>query len=55
MLLEGEIAPYFLRFGSVEYLHNEDGNRNDLCGQCGCAIDRDRKYNEDSGKIEEEE
>ncbi|MBQ3184156.1 MAG: hypothetical protein IJB57_10900 [Clostridia bacterium] len=25
--------------GSGEYLHNEDGNRNGYCGQCGQAID----------------
>jgi len=24
--------------GSGEYLHNEDGNRNKFCGQCGTAI-----------------
>ena len=24
--------------GSGEYLHNEDGNRNRYCGQCGRAI-----------------
>lgn len=24
--------------GSGEYLHNEDGNRNSFCGQCGQAI-----------------
>ena len=24
--------------GSGEYLHNEDGNRNNYCGQCGKAI-----------------
>lgn len=27
------------RCGSGEYLHNEDGNRNDFCGQCGQRID----------------
>lgn len=27
------------RCGSGEYLHNEDGNRNSFCGQCGQAID----------------
>lgn len=27
--------------GSGEYLHNEDGNRNAFCGQCGQAIDWD--------------
>lgn len=25
--------------GSGEYLYNEDGNRNDFCGQCGQRID----------------
>lgn len=27
------------RCGSGEYLHNEDGNRNDYCGQCGQKIE----------------
>lgn len=27
------------RCGSGEYLHNEDGNRNEFCGQCGQRID----------------
>ena len=27
------------RCGSGEYLHNEDGNQNAFCGQCGQAID----------------
>lgn len=27
--------------GSGEFLHNEDGNRNRYCGQCGQAIDWD--------------
>ena len=49
------IAPYCPRCKSAEYLHNEDGNRNDYCGQCGCAIDWDRTYNEDAGEIEEGE
>ncbi len=48
-------APYCPRCGSGEYLHNEDGNRNDYCGQCGCALDWERRYNEDTGKIEEGE
>lgn len=25
--------------GSGEWLHNEDGNENNFCGQCGQAID----------------
>lgn len=25
--------------GSGEYLYNEDGNRNNYCGQCGSKID----------------
>ena len=27
------------RCGSGEYLHNEDGNENEYCGQCGQRID----------------
>ena len=29
--------------GSVEYLHNEDGNLNKFCGQCGQALDWEGK------------
>ncbi len=43
------IAPYCPVCGSGEYLHNEDGNRNDFCGQCGCALDWEQTYNEDAG------
>ena len=25
--------------GSGEYLHNEDGNQNDYCGQCGQKLE----------------
>ena len=32
--------------GSGEYLHNEDGNRNRFCGQCGKAI----AWNEETDK-----
>lgn len=39
------IAPYCPRCGSGEYLHNEDGNKNDFCGQCGCALDWSQMYN----------
>ena len=28
--------------GSGEYLHNEDGNKNRFCGQCGQSITWDR-------------
>lgn len=27
------------RCGSGEYLHNEDGNQNDYCGQCGQKLE----------------
>ena len=27
------------RCGSGEYLHNEDGNEQNFCGQCGQAIE----------------
>lgn len=30
------------RCGSGEYLHNEDGNEQNYCGQCGQAIDWSR-------------
>ena len=33
------IAPYCPRCGSGEYLHNEDGNENNFCGQCGCTVE----------------
>lgn len=32
---------YCQRCGSGEYLENEDGNRNNYCGQCGQRIDWD--------------
>ena len=47
------IAPYCPRCGSGEYLHNEDGNENNFCGQCGCALDWSQMYNEDTEQIEE--
>ena len=34
---EGIIACQYC--GSGEYLYNEDGNRNNYCGQCGSKID----------------
>ncbi len=49
----GGIAPYCPTCGSGEYLHNEDGNKNDFCGQCGCALDWSQMYNEDTEQIEE--
>ena len=47
------IAPYCPRCGSGEYLHNEDGNENNFCGQCGCPLDWSQMYNEDTEQIEE--
>lgn len=47
------VDPYCPRCRSGEYLHNEDGNKNDFCGQCGCALDWSRMYNEDTEQIEE--
>lgn len=32
-------ALYCQKCGSGEYLENEDGNRNNYCGQCGQRID----------------
>ena len=49
------IAPYCPVCESGEYLHNEDGNRNDYCGQCGCKLDWDQMHNEDVGETEEGE
>lgn len=31
------------RCGSGEYLHNEDGNQNDYCGQCGQKLEWGRR------------
>lgn len=47
------IAPYCPRCGSGEYLHNEDGNENNFCGQCGAPLDWSQMHNEDTGRIEE--
>ena len=47
------IAPYCPSCGSEEYLHNEDGNENNFCGQCGCPLDWSEMYNEDAERIEE--
>lgn len=32
--------------GRGEYLYNEDGNRNDYCGQCGQKIDWGEEKND---------
>lgn len=34
--------------GSGEYLFNEDGNRNNFCGQCGARIDWQEDNDEES-------
>ena len=47
------IAPYCPICRSGEYLYNEDGNKNNYCGQCGCALDWAQMYNEDTEQIEE--
>lgn len=47
------IVPYCPACGSGEYLYNEDGNKNNYCGQCGCALDWAQMYNEDTEQIEE--
>ena len=47
------IAPYCPMCGSGEYLHNEDGNENNFCGQCGAPLDWSQMHNEDTGRIEE--
>lgn len=48
------ISPYCPACGSGEYLHNEDGNENDFCGQCGCPLDWSQMYNEDTEQVEEQ-
>lgn len=45
------LAPMCPRCGSAEYLHNEDGNRNDYCGQCGTPLDWEWMENEDTDEI----
>lgn len=46
------IAPYCPNCRSGEYLYNEDGAANNYCGQCGCELDWDNRYNEDTEQIE---
>lgn len=36
---EEGVLPYCGYCGSGEYLHNEDRNRNNYCGQCGIKLD----------------
>lgn len=47
------VDPYCPACGSGEYLHNEDGNENNFCGQCGCPLDWSQMYNEDTDQAEE--
>ena len=47
------VASYCPSCGSGEYLHNEDGNENDFCGQCGAPLDWSQMYNEDTDQVEE--
>ena len=47
------VDPYCPRCRSGEYLHNEDGNENNFCGQCGCPLDWSQMYNEDTDQVEE--
>ena len=47
------VDPYCPRCRSGEYLHNEDGNENNFCGQCGCPLDWSQMYNEDTEQAEE--
>lgn len=46
------VDPYCPRCGSGEYLHNEDGNENNFCGQCGCPLDWSQMHNEDTEQVE---
>lgn len=39
VLEEEGVAPFCPCCGSGEYLHNEDENRNEYCGQCGIKLD----------------
>lgn len=47
------IAQYCPACRSSKYLHNEDGNKNNYCGQCGYPLDGDRMYNKDTRHMEE--
>lgn len=49
------IAPYCPRCGSGEYLHNEDGNENNFCGQCGCPLDWSQMYNDKPREVQDED
>lgn len=47
------VDPYCPACRSGEYLHNEDGNENNFCGQCGCPLDWSQMYNEDTEYVEQ--
>ena len=47
------VDPYCPRCRSGEHLHNEDGNENNFCGQCGCPLDWSQMYNEDTEYVEQ--
>lgn len=42
------IIPFCHVCGSGEYMNNEDGNKNDYCGQCGTALDWENMENIDT-------
>lgn len=42
------IMPFCPVCGSSEYMNNEDGNKNDYCGQCGTALDWENMENIDT-------
>lgn len=48
---EETVASYCTNCRSGEYLYNEDGNRNNYCGQCGVGLD----WSETESKEEEGE
>lgn len=45
------LAPFCPVCGSGEYMNNEDGNRNDFCGQCGTALDWNNMENVETDEI----
>lgn len=44
---EEDLCPRCPMCGSGEYLHNEDGNENDYCGQCGTQLDWEMECEDD--------
>lgn len=47
VLYANNIAPHCPVCHSGEYMYNEDGNKNNFCGQCGTPLDWENMINED--------